>query len=182
MKSELPVSNRAFTGADFQRFSSQTLFLIVDDDENDFKLLDHALKKIEVTGTICWAQDAYGAIEVLSRFRSKFQRICLVLEIQLPGMTGFELVEEIKSKGLCDGLLFVFFLTGNDNPRWRIRARACGAEAFLLKPCQHSELVEIARQLKEICSQPSVQTPSFLDNSGKQIWLAGETNPVSAKA
>jgi len=52
-----------------------------------------------------------------------------------------------------DGLLSVSFLTGNANPLLRTRALACGAEAFFLKPCEHSELVEIARQLKEISTK-----------------------------
>ena len=74
-------------------------------------------------------------------------------------MNGFELVEQIQGKGLCDGLLFVFFLTGNADPLLRTRAMACDGEAFLLKPCQHSELVEIARYLKQISTQVCHRIP-----------------------
>jgi two-component system, chemotaxis family, chemotaxis protein CheY len=143
------------TETDSCRFSTQTLFLIVDDDQDDLTLLERALKKVEVTASIYWALDGCEAIEALSRFRAKFHTICLVIDIQLPDMNGFELVEEIRGASLCEGLAFVF-LTGNSSPLLRTRALGCGADAFFRKPSRHSDLVEIARQLNEICRKVSV--------------------------
>jgi CheY-like chemotaxis protein len=125
------------------------LFLIVDDDRDDFFWLDRALKKIDAAGSITWARDGAEGIEALTRLSLQFRQICLVVDIQLPDMDGFQLIEELQNKELCDRVKLVF-ITGNPNPELRKRAAVCGAEAFFLKPCRNSDYIEIARQLSQL--------------------------------
>ena len=56
---------------------------------------------------------------------------CLVLDIHLPGMTGFELQEKLSSRG---AMVPFFFITAHDNPQWEKRAEEAGAVAYLKKP------------------------------------------------
>ena len=51
----------------------------------------------------------------------------MVLDIRLPGMTGFELQEKLSSRG---SKYPVLFMTAHDNPQWRERAKEAGAVAF----------------------------------------------------
>ncbi len=84
--------------AETSKPSSRTLFLIVEDDPSDFLLLDRALRKLEVTVRVCWAQSGAEAIETFTRMAAKYSTICVVLDVQLPDMDGFELLEELKAR------------------------------------------------------------------------------------
>src|SRR4051812_46105712 len=57
--------------------------------------------------------------------------ICVVLDIQLPGISGIELAERIAMSGSA---LPVIFMTGNDDSATRNAVRHVGAAAYLPKP------------------------------------------------
>jgi FixJ family two-component response regulator len=56
---------------------------------------------------------------------------CLVLDIQLPGLSGFELHDALATAGRAVPVIFV---TAVDGPGIRERAEQAGAVAFLSKP------------------------------------------------
>jgi two-component system, response regulator len=147
------------TETDLDSPLSQTPLLIVEDDPDDFLLLERALKKIDSKAQICWAKSGAEAIGALSRLSSQFSNICLVVDVQLRDMNGFDLVDNLKANDLCHDVILVF-LTGNSNPALRTRAFACGADAFLLKPCDDSDFSEIAHELNERCRRVGAQTQS----------------------
>ena len=64
---------------------------------------------------------------------------CLVLDIGLPGLSGFELYQRLIEAG---AELPVIFITGHDNSLGFERAREVGAIAYLLKPFPGRELVD----------------------------------------
>ena len=63
---------------------------------------------------------------------------CFLLDVQLPGMDGFELHERVLAGGLRRP---VIFLTAHPDERKRARARAAGATAFLEKPFDEEALL-----------------------------------------
>jgi FixJ family two-component response regulator len=62
----------------------------------------------------------------------------LILDIQLPGLSGFELHEHLVSRGIR---LPVVFITGQDQPLSREKARKAGAAAYLTKPFAAADLL-----------------------------------------
>ena len=64
---------------------------------------------------------------------------CLVLDIRLPGMTGFDLQEKLVSSG---AKYPVIFMTAHDNPLWQERAKKTGAVAYLKKPFDEQSLLK----------------------------------------
>ncbi|MHB1364875.1 MAG: PAS domain S-box protein [Eubacteriales bacterium] len=64
----------------------------------------------------------------------------ILLDIIMPGMDGFEVCRKLKAdKNLCD-IPVVFATAIKGDKENRIRALQCGAEAFLSKPIDESEL------------------------------------------
>ena len=63
---------------------------------------------------------------------------CLLLDIRLPGMTGFDLQAKLASSG---GNYTVIFMTAHDNPQWQQRAKEGGAVAYLRKPFDEQSLL-----------------------------------------
>lgn len=61
----------------------------------------------------------------------------LVLDVRMPGISGLELQQQLRSAGspLC-----VMIITGYGDVRTAVRAMQSGAYTFLEKPCQDQEL------------------------------------------
>jgi FixJ family two-component response regulator len=64
---------------------------------------------------------------------------CVVLDIQMPGMTGLEVQERLARSG---HLLPVIFITAHDEVGMRERALAAGAVAFIRKPFNDELLIK----------------------------------------
>jgi len=64
---------------------------------------------------------------------------CLVLDIHLPEMSGFELQEHLAVSG---ALIPIVFITAHDNAITRERASRPGVTAYLRKPFDQEELIE----------------------------------------
>jgi FixJ family two-component response regulator len=65
---------------------------------------------------------------------------CLLLDLSMPAMNGFELLEQLRSVG---SRLPVIVLTAHSDEEVRRRSFAAGASAFLAKPFQADALVEV---------------------------------------
>jgi len=63
---------------------------------------------------------------------------CLVLDVQLPGLSGFELFDRLLARGPRPPVIFI---TGHDDPAARRRAERLRA-AFLSKPFLGTDLVD----------------------------------------
>ena len=64
---------------------------------------------------------------------------CLIFDVHLPGLSGFELCEKVHPS---PGEPPVIFITGHDNPATRARAERLGAAAYLPKPFAGRRLLE----------------------------------------
>ena len=85
-----------------------------------------------------------------SDFMSHLEGIdCVILDLHLPGMSGFEVQEALAQRGAS---LPVVVLTGNDTPANRARSLANGAHAYLCKPVDDKVLLEALRPLTSSAS------------------------------
>lgn len=66
----------------------------------------------------------------------------LILDINLPGLSGFELHEQLVSQGIHRPVVFI---TGQDQPLSREKARKAGAAAYLTKPFAAADLLAAVR-------------------------------------
>jgi FixJ family two-component response regulator len=64
---------------------------------------------------------------------------CILLDVNMPGLTGMQLQEHLRRIG-CP--LPIVFLTGNGDIAMSVRAIKAGAEDFLSKPIGRAELIE----------------------------------------
>jgi FixJ family two-component response regulator len=68
-----------------------------------------------------------------------------VLDIQMPGLSGFDLQERLAAARLP---IPIIFITAHDDPLTRERARKSGAIAYLTKPFDaHALLEAVAKAL-----------------------------------
>ncbi len=63
---------------------------------------------------------------------------CLILDVQMPGLSGLELQSELAALG---STIPIIFITAHDDPVARSRALNGGAADFLEKPFDDEELI-----------------------------------------
>src|SRR5246127_2521314 len=68
---------------------------------------------------------------------------CLVLDVQLPGISGLDLQQELAK---ADVQIPIIFLTGHGDIPMTVRAMKAGALEFLTKPFDDEDLLHAIRQ------------------------------------
>jgi DNA-binding NtrC family response regulator len=113
------------------------LVYVVDDDASAREGVANLLRSAGLTVTTF-----ASAEEFLAAPRTKSPS-CLVLDVNLPGLSGLELQEELaKSKGQVP----IIFLTGHGDIPMSVRAVRAGAVNFLTKPVDDEELLNAIEQ------------------------------------
>ncbi len=105
---------------------------VVDDDESVRESLPDLL------GELGFDTRVFASAEEFLVSDSLGQTNCLVLDIAMPGMTGFDLQKELKVRGLNIPIVFV---TAQKEETVRRRALEGGAVGFLLKPFSDTALL-----------------------------------------
>jgi FixJ family two-component response regulator len=116
--------------------------VVVEDDESSRQAFERVLNAAGFRAR------AFPSAETLLAAGAASGAACLVLDIHLPGLSGFELRRELARTGRR--LPPVIFITGHDNPAARRQAAALSAAAYLPKPFAGRTLVEtVARAVGE---------------------------------
>lgn len=113
---------------------------IVDDDPSARKGVQRLIRSVG------WKVETFAsAQEFLARPQAGFPN-CLVLDLQLPGLSGLELQNRIKEFEL--GVPIVF-LTGHGDIPASVQAMKAGAVEFLTKPVDEQELLRAIQEAVE---------------------------------
>jgi DNA-binding NtrC family response regulator len=87
---------------------------------------------------------------------------CLVLDVQLPGLSGLDLQQQLAK---ADVQLPIIFLTGHGDIPMTVRAIKAGALEFLTKPCDGEDLLNAIRQGIAVHQRTRQQTRTLAQHS-----------------
>jgi FixJ family two-component response regulator len=127
---------------------------VVDDDAGQCRSFGRLLRACGLQPT------AYPSAEAFLNDAAKPRFDCLVLDIQLGGMSGVELQKHLKTLGSPTP---VIFLTALDDPRVREQALETGCAAFFRKTETGATIIEAIRRVITrtlFPLKPSFPTPS----------------------
>jgi DNA-binding response OmpR family regulator len=117
--------------------------LIVDDLEANTLLLDRMLRGAGYT-CVASTRDPYEACAL----HRKNPYDLILLDLQMPGMDGFAVLEEIKALETDVPVLVI-----TAEPRHKLRALQAGAKDFVSKPFNLAEvLAQVRNMLRTICA------------------------------
>jgi FixJ family two-component response regulator len=111
--------------------------IVVDDD------VSMALAIARLLSAAGWVVRTYGAAEEVLGDVHLARVGMLVLDIQLPGMSGLEFFRKLRAKGIAPPAIFI---TAQDREDMRDQAVEMGAVAFFTKPFEGSELIQVIRR------------------------------------
>jgi two-component system, LuxR family, response regulator FixJ len=88
----------------------------------------------------------FPSVKAFLEARQSADEACLVLDVHLPGMSGLDLLEELRRRG---DAIPVIVVTGRPSVASTARAQAAGAFAILEKPFKAAEIIELVRNALE---------------------------------
>jgi FixJ family two-component response regulator len=122
------------------RDDSGASVFVVDDDSSVRDAVQTLLKSVGMNAQVFGSTEAF--LDSLHGKRPD-NPSCLVLDVRLPGKSGLEFQEELKTKGIRIPIIFV---TGHGDIPMTSRAIKAGALEFLTKPFQKQELIAAIHQ------------------------------------
>jgi two-component system, response regulator len=130
----------------------QSVILLVEDNPDDEALTLRALKKNNIRNEVVVARDGVAALDYLfgtgayaGRDLAAMPQVVL-LDLKLPRMDGFEVLERIRSSEATKFLPVVILTTSNEDQD-RLRGYGLGANSFVRKPVEFDKFIEAVRQL-----------------------------------
>ena len=117
--------------------SDGSLVLVIDDDESVRKALSRLIQSVGLDVETFPSAQAFLA-EDLPEGAS-----CLVLDVRMPGLSGLDLLEELRQAGVETPVIFI---TGHGEVPLSVRAMKAGAVDFLEKPFNDQQLLDAIHQ------------------------------------
>lgn len=111
--------------------------LLIEDDLQLGKALHHGLKQDYATDWFRSAEEGEDSLRLTTYD-------AIVLDINLPGMSGLEWLHSLRRRAIGTPVLL---LTANDTPQERIEGLDSGADDYLTKPFDFDELMARLRAL-----------------------------------
>ena len=116
--------------------------VVVDDDEG----MNPAIQRL--LNAAGFRAVTFPSAEALLQDGAAGAAACLVLDINLPGLSGFELYRRLEHSGVQPPVIFI---TAHDDPESQTRAENAGAIAYLIKPFEGRYLLAA---IKEALARP----------------------------
>jgi putative two-component system response regulator len=110
--------------------------LIIDDETADIRVLEWALKKAQFSN--------FRSLTDSTKARKEFEQFqpdLVLLDLNMPDLDGFAVLKQLRESAPTDEFLPVLMLTGENTAETRSRALAAGANDFLGKPIDYTEVM-----------------------------------------
>jgi FixJ family two-component response regulator len=116
--------------------TGQTCVAVVDDDESARRALSRLLLAAGLQPV------AYPSAEAFLGDTQRPRFDCLVLDLQLGGMSGIELQQQLKAAGSSTPVIYI---TAHDAPEIREQAQAVGCTAYFAKTAPGRNVIHAIR-------------------------------------
>lgn len=115
--------------------------LHIDDDEEDFLMLQEAVKEVLSEAVITYLSDCPSVLEVPRPLAPDM----VFLDINMHGSDGFHWLERIRAQGHTDLPIIMYSTASTEH--YITKAYTLGADLFLVKPHTFNELVDSVRHI-----------------------------------
>jgi len=134
--------------------------LLVEDSSADAYLLKEVLARKEYAPEIHWVIDGYRALDYIFQ-RREYQHAprpdIIVLDLNLPRITGYEVLKELKADTHFSNIPVVILTTSRD-PLDRAQCEALGADMCLSKPHIIKEYEDMVQRMMDWANNRLTET------------------------
>jgi FixJ family two-component response regulator len=119
------------------RNSDHPTVVVIDDEESVRESLRGLLETISLKVAL------FGSVEAFLNANPPVLPSCIILDVRLPGASGFELQKQLVEADVDTPIVFI---SGHGDIPMSVRAMKAGAIEFLSKPFREQELLDAVRQ------------------------------------
>ncbi len=134
---------------------SQARILLIDDDRIILEMLNLALSKAD------YEVVSAGDGEIGLRLFRERQPDLIILDIAMPGIDGYQVIEQIRDAEQEGRRTPIIILTAHEQSVMRAYAEELGADLYLTKPVTPRQLVEHIRKLTGGTGESSSSSQPF---------------------
>ena len=154
---------------------NQKRILVVDDEQD---LCDILLYNLHAAGYE--AEAAYSGEMALKKEPSSYD--LLILDVMMPGMSGFELAKKLKAEEQTS-LIPIIFLTAKDTEEDALTGFGLGADDYVTKPFSVREVVaRVKAVLARSIAQPLQKEAGLISFEGLVLDLSKKTTVVDGES
>lgn len=106
---------------------------VIDDDESVRKSFQRLLRSANLE------VETFSSVEEFFSGQRQGDNACIIVDLRMPGSTGFDLQRELRSRGIR---MPVIVISASDDVQTREQARRLGAAAFFRKPVDDQALLD----------------------------------------
>jgi two-component system copper resistance phosphate regulon response regulator CusR len=150
--------------------------LVIEDDRTVGQYVKHGLEEERFTADL--VEDGLEGL----RMASAGHYDVIVLDIRLPGMTGFEIVRTLRDRGVTTPVLM---LTAQDSVEFKVQGLRAGADDYVTKPFSFEELLArveaLSRRPREVAPAVLQVDDLTLDTGTREVHRAGQRLDLTPK-
>jgi CheY-like chemotaxis protein len=125
--------------------------ILIEDNPSDVELTKRAFKKARISNPLRVFDNGQSAIDYLSDYVSSDKRkgdtpLLVLLDVNLPVMSGLEVLRFIKSNAHLKKILVVMLTTSSEN-RDLEQAYELGANSYIIKPVDFEKFSDLVAQI-----------------------------------
>lgn len=124
-----------------------SIILIIDDDEDDRCFLKQAIEDKIAEALVVEASNGKEALQVLSRGSAMRKVDLILLDMNMPGMNGLDVLDQIRNNSLSRHTP-VAMISTSDEPDLVLTAYTKGINSYIKKPNRASDYNQIAEAIK----------------------------------
>jgi CheY-like chemotaxis protein len=122
--------------------------LLVDDDEVDVMTVRRAFTKANIANQLYVATDGIEALALLRTDGIPTSRRLVLLDLNMPRMSGIEFLREVRGDPALQALTVVVLTTSNED-RDRVDAYQLNVAGYLLKPVTFAAFADVMATLNK---------------------------------
>jgi len=114
-----------------------SIVYVIDDDPSVREAITSLIRSVEMR------VETFGSAKEFMASKRPDAPGCLVLDVRMPGVSGFDLQRELADAGIS---IPIIFITGHGDIPMSVRAMKAGAVEFLTKPFRDQDLLDAIAQ------------------------------------
>lgn len=129
-----------------QQKNTRKVIFHADDDEDDRQLFMEAVAELELAVSVKQAADGQNLLNILHSSTIEMPEI-VFLDINMPGIGGFECLQQIRSSKVPLKHLCIIMLSTSGTPENIKRSFELGADLYAVKPSSFAGLKEMLYEI-----------------------------------
>lgn len=136
--------------------------LLAEDDSTDAEFFRRALNRLDTPPELVWCKNGMEALADLTGGEAgkPLPRLA-ILDIKMPGMSGHEVLEKLKSNERTKNLPIIM-MSSSDEPQDIAKAYDCGANGYLVKPNRFQDLRELVGSINSFWIKTNRLRPTVI--------------------